>query len=77
VPAYYLRIPNGRYRGASDAGLQLPNNDRAWVEMTKVCGDLVGDVLRDLEQNTQWRMELLNASMEPLFRIRIMAETLD
>jgi hypothetical protein len=77
VPIYYLRIPNGRHRGVSDTSFQVPNNDCAWVDMTKVCGDMAGDVLLRFEQNTEWRMELLDASMEPLFRIRIVAETLD
>lgn len=39
VPTYYLRIPNGRHRSASDTSFQLPNNDCAWVDMTKVCGE--------------------------------------
>ena len=74
MPINYLRAPNGCHRGASDTSFQLPNNDCAWVDMPKVCGDPVGDVLCSFEQSPsgEW-----NASMEPLFRIRIVAETLD
>jgi hypothetical protein len=46
--------------------------------MTNVCGDLVGSISRHLKQNAEWRMELLGGSAKkPLFRIRLVAETLD
>jgi hypothetical protein len=47
------------------------------VETTKVCGDLVGSISRNLEQNAEWQMELLDESKKPLYRIRLVAETLD
>jgi hypothetical protein len=45
--------------------------------MTKVCGDLIGGAARDLKQNAEWQVELLDQSKEPVFRIRLVAETLD
>jgi hypothetical protein len=45
--------------------------------MTKVCSDLVGGISRNLKQNTEWQMELLDESKKPIFRIRLVAETLD
>lgn len=44
--------------------------------MTKVCANLVGGISRNLKQNAQWQMELLDESKKPVFRIRLMAETL-
>lgn len=49
---------------------------RAWKELTKVCGDLVSEGCRNLKLNSEWRMELLNGADAPLFRIRLVAETL-
>ena len=49
----------------------------AWVEMTRVCGDLAGGIARKLKPQTEWRMELLDESRKPVFRIRVVAETLD
>ncbi len=34
-------------------------------------------VARKLKQQTEWRMELLDGSQKPLFRISVLAETLD
>jgi hypothetical protein len=45
--------------------------------MTRVCGDLVGGIARRLQQQSEWRMELLDESRRPVFRIRVLAETLD
>jgi hypothetical protein len=73
---YFFRISNGRYSGASDQGSEFESREAAWAEMTKVCGNLVGGISRGLEQNAEWRMELLDESRKPVFRIRLVAETL-
>jgi hypothetical protein len=49
----------------------------AWAEMTRVCGDLVGGIARKLKPQTEWRLELLDESRKPVFRISVVAETLD
>jgi len=77
MPVYFFCIRNGRYSGASDCGTELADRDAAWAEMTKVCGDLVGSISRNLKQNAEWQMELLDESKKPVFRIRLIAETLD
>ena len=77
MPLYYFRIRSSRYSGASDHGTELANRDAAWAEMTKVCGDLVGSISRKLKQNAEWQMELLDDSKKPVFRIRLVAETLE
>ena len=51
--------------------------DAAWAELTKVCGDLIAGVARDLKQNADWQINLLDQSRKPVFRIRLVAETLD
>jgi len=77
MPLYFFRIRNGRYSGASDRGTELADRDAAWKELTSVCGDLVGGISRNLKQNAEWQMELLDESRKPVFRIRLIGETLD
>jgi hypothetical protein len=72
---YFFRIRNGRYSGASDQGSEFASRDAAWAEMTKVCGNLVGSISRSLKQNSEWQMELLDEAKKPVFRIRLVAET--
>ena len=77
MPFYFFRIQNGPYSGASDHGTELADRNAAWKELTSVCGDMAGSISRKLQQDSEWRMELLDDAKRPLFRIRIVAESLD
>ena len=76
MPLYYFRIRSGQFSGAADRGTELADDGAAWKELTRVCGDLVGSISRKLKQNAEWQMELLDESKKPVFRIRLLAETL-
>jgi len=76
MPLYFFSIPDGRYAG-SDCGAEFADRDAAWKELTGVCGDMLGGISRKLKENDEWQMELLDASKKPVFRIRLVAETLD
>jgi hypothetical protein len=76
VPRYYLRIRDNRDGGVTDQAIDVADRQAAWAEMTAVCSDLIGGVSRDLAENTEWQMELLDASRQLLSRIRVVAETL-
>jgi hypothetical protein len=76
MPQYFFRISHGCYSGASDQGSEFETREAAWTEMTKVCANLAGRISRSLKQNAEWHMELLDEAKEPVFRIRLVAETL-
>lgn len=76
MPQYFFRISHGSYSGASDQGSEFESREAAWTEMTKVCANLVGTISRSLKQNAEWHMELLDEAKKPVFRIRLVAETL-
>lgn len=76
MPQYFFRIRNGRYSGMSNNGIEASDSGAAWREMTRVCGDLVGSIARRLKSNSEWQMEMLDEAQKPLFRIRLVAETM-
>jgi hypothetical protein len=76
MPLYYFRIRSGQFSGAADQATELADDDAAWEELTRICGDLVGSISRKLKQNDEWQMELLDEYKKPVFRIRLVAETL-
>ena len=76
MPQYFFRISHGCYSGASDQGSEFETREAAWTEMTKVCANLVGGISRSLKQNAEWHMELLDEDKKPVFRIRLVSETL-
>jgi hypothetical protein len=77
MPLYFFRIRNGRYSGVSDHGTELVDREAAWKELTDLCGAMVGGISRKLTENSEWEMELLDETRRPVFRIRLVAETLD
>ena len=76
MPQYFFRISHGRYAGASDQGTEFESRDAAWREMTRICSDLLRGVSRNLKQDAEWQMELLDEARKPVFRIRLVAESL-
>jgi hypothetical protein len=75
MPQYYFRIRNGRFTGAADKGTECADHGAAWKEMTNVFADMAGGILRKLTENSEWQLELLDEAKEPVFRIRIVAES--
>jgi uncharacterized protein DUF6894 len=75
MPQYFFRISHGRYSGASVQGMEFENHDAAWSEMRRICADLLSGVARSLKQDGEWRMELLDAGSKPVFRVRLISES--
>ncbi len=75
MPLFSFRAWNGGHISTSDP-CEFASREAAWKELTGVCGDLVGENCRNLGQDCEWSMELLDADRAPLFRIRLVAETL-
>jgi len=77
MPIFFFSVQNGRQTGVCNEGAEFPDLNSAWKEMTGVCGDMIADVSRKLVENAEWQMELLDESRKPVFRIRLVAETLE
>jgi len=75
MPQYFFRISHGRYAGASVQGMEFESHEAAWSEMRRICADLLSGVARSLKQDGEWRMELLDAASKPVFRVRLIAES--
>lgn len=72
---YFFRISSGRYSGAADQPYEFEDRDAAWKEMTEVCANLLGSIVRNLRPNAKWSMELLDENKQPVFRISLVGET--
>ena len=75
MPQYFFRISHGRYAGASVQGMEFADHEAAWSEMQRICADLLSGVALNLKQDGEWRMELLDAASNPVFRVRLIAES--
>jgi hypothetical protein len=74
---FYFRVREGRFGGPANHAIILADRDAAWSELTQVSKDLVGSIAGQIGQNVEWQIELLDESEKPLYRIRLVAETLD
>ena len=77
MPLYFFRIRNGYYSGSSELGTECADRNAAWKELTDVCADMAGGMLRKLPENSEWQMEMLDEAKRPVFRVRIVGESLD
>lgn len=77
MPIFFFRVRHGEEICVSTDGAEFPDLNAAWKEMTSVCGDMIADISRKLPENAEWQMELLDESRKPVFRIRLVSETLD
>jgi hypothetical protein len=75
MPLFSFRTEDGR-RSCSSEPCEIATRDEAWKELTRVCGDLIVEGCRGLEPDSEWSMVLLDGADAPLFRIRLVAETL-
>jgi hypothetical protein len=76
MPVFFISVRHGDGACVDNDGAEFADHDAAWKEMTGVCGAMIADVSRQLSENAEWRMELLDESKKPVFRIRLVAETL-
>jgi len=75
MPNYYFRISSGQFSGGSDLPAALSDLDAAWEEVTKISADLLPSISRQIKPDAEWQMELLDEAKTPVFRIRLLTET--
>jgi hypothetical protein len=73
---FFFSVRHGEDACVSNDGAEFADHNAAWKEMTGVCGDMIADISRQLSENAEWQMELLDEARKPVFRIRLVAETL-
>jgi hypothetical protein len=76
MPMFFFSVRHGEDACVNNDGAEFADHNAAWKEMTGVCGDMIADISRQLSENAEWQMELLDESRKPVFRIRLVAETL-
>jgi hypothetical protein len=59
-----------------DDGLELENDDAAWIDASTAFGELIIDLEREHLAGPEWRMEVKRDSGEVIYRLRFSAEEL-
>jgi len=74
MPIFFFRISSAAIASNPEQETDMPDRRAAWTELTKVCGDLVRDACRSLDQNSAWGIELLDESKKPIYRVSLFGE---
>jgi hypothetical protein len=70
---YTFRIRHGSR--SSDVPVDLPNDEAAWDEAAKVCGDLIRNTITALRDGPEWRLEVADDSGRVRHLFRLTSET--
>ena len=74
-----LSITSVRHRTASAAGIEddLSDSYAARKIALGMCADLAKDIVAGLTGNSEWRLDVLDNFGKPVFRVRLLAESLE
>ena len=71
----YIRITQDEASVQEDEGVELENDDAAWVEAATGFGELIADLDREHLAGPERQMEVKRASGEVIYRLRFSAGT--
>jgi hypothetical protein len=75
VPCFSFHVSQGKFSNAAIATV-YENGGAARQEALAMFGDLSRDICRGMNCNSQWQMELTDATGRPIFRLRLSMESL-
>jgi hypothetical protein len=75
MPNFGFHIRHGNH--FSDQNVDLPDVRAAHEEATMIFGDMARDVAAQLNEMTEWRMDVSDQSGKSLFRLRLLTEPLE
>jgi hypothetical protein len=75
MPNFGFHIRHGNH--FSDHNVDLPDVRAAHEEATMIFGDMARDVAAQLNEMTEWRMDVSDQSGKSLFRLRLLTEPLE
>jgi hypothetical protein len=76
MPNYTFRIRQGE-RSKRSVASDCPNDGAARREAEGMFADMARDVAGNLENHPEWQMEVADASGKPIFRLSLLAESME
>ena len=76
MPTYFFHIRQGKYASALSDGIELPDLEAARQEAAMMCSDMARDIVRELGQSPEWKMEVSDRDGRKLYRLTLLAESL-
>jgi hypothetical protein len=76
MPRFIFRVQHGELPESPCVEDVLSDNCAARKAALDMCADLAKDIVSGLREDSEWRLEVLDQSGKPVFRLRLLAESL-
>lgn len=71
MPLYSFNIIASNQTRLGAICIELENDEAAWEEATMTCSELMKGFSAGFRPGDEWRLEVLDASQQPLYSVRI------
>jgi hypothetical protein len=72
MPRYFFNVHNAG-TSVDESGEELPNNEAAWQQATRIAGELFKDMDGKFRPGQEWALEITDESRNPIYFIQIEA----
>jgi hypothetical protein len=76
MPRFLFQVQQGKLPDPLPLEDVLCDNGAAREEALGICADLAKDIVTGLTDDSEWRLDVLNEHAMPVFRIRLLVESL-
>jgi hypothetical protein len=76
MPRFTFRVQQGEFPEPPLIEDVLSGNFAARKAALDMCADLAKDIVTGLHDDSEWRLEVLDQTGTPVFRLRLLAEAL-
>ena len=77
MPRFIFQVQRGKFPEIAAIEDILSDSYAARKAALGICADLAKDIVNRLTDDSEWRLDVLDESGKPVFRLRLLAESLD
>ena len=77
MPRFLFQVQQARFPGSPTVEDVLSDSFAARKVALGMCADLAKDIVAGLIEDSEWRLDVLDESGRPVFRLRLIAESLE
>lgn len=77
MPRFLFQVQQGKLPGPFALEDVLSDHYAVRKAALGMCADLAKDIVTGLTEDSEWRLDVLDESGKPVFRVRLLAESLE
>lgn len=77
MPRFVFQVQPGQFPEVPAIENVLSDRGAARKAALCMCADLAKDIVAGLTEDSEWRLDVLNETGDPIFRLRLLAEALE